>query len=154
MGMTWREAIDTPPVWLVAFIVLAWLQSQYFDLGLSLGFPIVLLVAGIMIGAGLVLFVLAVLEFRKHKTTIIPHQTPNKLIQTGVFARSRNPIYLGDALILGGLILRFDAVLSLVLLPVFVWLIERRFIISEENRMRRTFRAKFAQYEQKVRRWL
>lgn len=78
MGMTWREAIDTPPVWLVAFIVLAWLQSQYFDLGLSLGFPIIQLVAGIMIGAGLVLFVLAVLEFRKHKTTIIPHQTPNK----------------------------------------------------------------------------
>lgn len=154
MGMTWREAVDTPPVWLVAFIVLAWLQGRYFDLGLSLDFPVIQLLAGLMIGAGLVLFVLAVLEFRKHKTTIIPHQTPNSLIQTGVFARSRNPIYLGDALILGGLILRFDAVLSLILLPIFVWLIEKRFIIPEENRMRREFRAQFAQYEQKVRRWL
>jgi len=56
--------------------------------------------------------------------------------------------------VLAGLILRFDAVLSLPLVPVFVWIIERRFILSEEDRMRKEFRADFARYEQKVRRWL
>ena len=76
------------------------------------------------------------------------------MIRSGIFKRTRNPIYLGDALILAGLILRFDAVLALVLIPVFVWLIERRFIIGEEDRMRRQFRADFARYERKVRRWL
>ena len=110
--------------------------------------------AGLMIGAGLILIGAAALEFRRQHTTIIPHQVPARLITTGVFARTRNPIYLGDALLLTGLILRFDAVPSLVLVPVFVWWIERHFIVPEEDRMRRTFRAQFARYELKVRRWV
>ena len=91
---------------------------------------------------------------RRHRTTIIPHLQASSLVSTGIFARSRNPIYVGDVLILTGVILRFDAILSLALVPIFVWWIERHFIVPEEDRMRRVFRAEFARYEQKVRRWL
>ena len=101
---------------------------------------------------GLVL--MAIVEFRRHRTTVIPHETPTSLVQSGIFKRSRNPIYLGDILILTGLVLRFDAVLSLVLIPVFVWLLERRFILPEEDRLRKTFRADFARYERSTRRWI
>ncbi|WP_300016644.1 isoprenylcysteine carboxylmethyltransferase family protein [uncultured Roseobacter sp.] len=146
--------LDVPPVWLVGFAVLAWLQSQYFSFGLSLAHPVTLLLAGLFVGAGIVLTLLAVMEFRRHKTTIIPHETPDSLIQSGVFGRSRNPIYLADVLILAGLCLWWDAVLALALVPILVWVLERRFIVPEENRMRRVFRADFARYEQKVRRWL
>jgi protein-S-isoprenylcysteine O-methyltransferase Ste14 len=97
---------------------------------------------------------MAAMEFRRYRTTIVPHETPDRLIQTGIFRHTRNPIYLGDALILAGLILRWDAVLALPLVPAFVWSIERRFIIPEENRMRRTFRMEFARYCEKTRRWL
>lgn len=113
-----------------------------------------MLLAGLLIGAGVVLALLAFMEFRRHKTTVIPHKTPDKLIQSGVFARTRNPIYLADVLILAGLCFWWDAVLALVLLPIFVWVLERRFIIPEENRLRRTFRADFARYAQKTRRWV
>ena len=97
---------------------------------------------------------MAAMEFRRHKTSIVPHETPERLIQSGIFRRSRNPIYLGDALILAGLILRWDAVLALPLIPVFVWVIEKRFVIPEEDRMRRKFRMDFARYCEKTRRWL
>jgi len=40
------------------------------------------------------------------------------------------------------------------LVPVFVWIIEKRFIEPEENRMRRTFRMEFARYCEKTRRWV
>ena len=110
--------------------------------------------SGLFIGGGLVLIVLTALQFRKARTSIIPHKTPERMITNGLFARSRNPIYLGDALILTGVILRFDAVLSLALVPIFIWWIERHFIVPEENRMRRAFRAEYARYEQKVRRWV
>jgi len=143
-----------PPVWLVACIALAWIQARFLGFGLGFGGGWADLLGGILIGGGLLLLGLAFVEFRRHATTVIPHNTPSTLIQSGIFARSRNPIYLGDALILAGLILRFDAVLALVLVPVFVWVIERRFIVSEEDRMRREFRAEFASYEQKVRRWV
>lgn len=146
--------IDIPPVWLALFCALAWAQSRFAPLGLSFPGPIPDLLGGLLIGGGLVLIALAAYEMRRQRTTILPHQMPARLVQSGIFSRSRNPIYLGDLLILSGLILRWDAALSLPLIPVFLWLIERRFVLAEENRMRREFRAEFARYEKKVRRWL
>ena len=146
--------IDLPPVWLASFAMLAYLQSRVLTMGLSLAHPVTMLLAGLLVGAGIVLTLLSVMEFRRHKTTIIPHQVPNSLIQTGVFKRSRNPIYLADVLILAGLVLWWDAVLSLVLVPILFWILETRFVIPEEDRLRRTFRADFARYAQKTRRWL
>lgn len=146
--------IDIPPVWLAVFAALAWGQAQYFSFGLSLASGVTFLLGGLLIGGGIVLILMAAVEFRKHKTTIIPHEMPERIIQSGVFSKSRNPIYLGDALILAGLCLRWDAILALVLVPIFVWINEKRFIVPEEDRMRRQFRAEYARYEQKVRRWM
>ncbi len=148
------QKIDMPPIWLALFIAIAWVQGRYFSMGLSLGYTWAGLLGGVLVGGGLIVIVLAALEFRRHKTTIVPHNVPSTLIRSGIYKRSRNPIYLGDAMILAGLILRFDAVLSLALIPIFVWVIERRFIIPEENRMRREFRADFARFEKDVRRWV
>lgn len=146
--------LDIPPVWLLLFIVLAWLQSKHLTYGLEFGSGWADLLGGILIGGGLLLIVLALSEFRRHATTVVPHGTPERLIQSGIFSRTRNPIYVGDALVLAGFILRFDAVLALPLVPVFVWVIERRFILPEEDRLRRLFRMDYARYERKVRRWV
>jgi protein-S-isoprenylcysteine O-methyltransferase Ste14 len=146
--------IDLPPVWLLAFIALAWAQAAYFPFGLSFGGPWADFLGGVLIGGGVLLMLLALSEFRRHRTTVLPHRTPTRLIQSGIFSRTRNPVYLGDALLLAGIILRFDAVLALPLVPIFVWIIEKRFILGEEDRMRRAFRMEFARYERKVRRWV
>ncbi len=146
--------IDVPPVWLAGFVLLAWLQARFMGFGLSLDGGLTDLISGVLIGGGILLAVLAVVEFRRHQTTVIPHGTPSAMVQSGIYKRSRNPIYLGDVLILAGLILRFDAVVSLALVPIFVWVLERRFILPEEDRLRRTFRADFARYERKTRRWV
>lgn len=146
--------IDMPPVWLAGFLGLAWVQPVLLPMGLGFGPVWADLLGGLLVGGGLVLIVMAAMEFRRYRTSIVPHETPDRLIQSGIFRRSRNPIYLGDALILAGLILRWDAVLSLPLIPVFAWIIEARFIIPEENRMRRTFRMDFARYCEKTRRWV
>jgi len=146
--------IDIPPVWLVGFALLAWIQGRYLALGLSLEGGLTDLLSGLLIGGGILFAVLAIVEFRRHRTTVIPHEIPSALVQSGIYTRSRNPIYVGDVLILIGLILRFDAVFSLILVPVFVWLLERRFILPEEDRLRRAFRADFARYERQTRRWI
>ena len=148
------RSIDLPPVWLAGAIVLAWVQSSYYAFGFNFGGVWADFAGGILVGGGVILMVLAISEMRRQRTTIIPHQTPSSLVQSGIFSKSRNPIYLGDALLLLGLILRFDAVLALPLLPIFVWILEKRFVIPEENRLRRTFRADWGRYEQKVRRWI
>lgn len=146
--------IDMPPVWLSGFLVIAWVQAAEYPMDLGFGETWADLLGGLLVGGGLLIIVMAAMEFRRYKTTIVPHETPERLIQSGIFKRSRNPIYLGDALILAGLILRWDAVLSLPLIPVFVWVIEKRFILTEEDRMRRKFRMEFARYCEKTRRWV
>lgn len=146
--------IDLPPVWLVGFIILAWLQARHLSFGLSLDGGLTDLLTGFLIGGGVLLMILAVIEMRRYRTTVMPHETPSFMVQTGIFSRTRNPIYLGDVLLLTGVILKMDAVLSLVLVPVFVWLLEKRFIVPEEDRLRRKFRSDFARYERKTRRWV
>ena len=145
--------IDMPPVWLALFVAMAWLQSSYLGAGLALG-AWADFAGGLLVGGGILLAIFAFMEFRRARTTVVPHNTPERLITSGIFSRSRNPIYLGDVLILTGLILRWDAVLSLPLVPVFLWILEKRFIVPEETRMRQAFRAEFAKYERKVRRWV
>lgn len=146
--------VDIPPVWLCAALLIAWLQKTYAPFGLGFGPVWADLLGGLLVGAGLVLIALAAYELRRHRTTIIPHMEAARLVTSGIYSRSRNPIYLADSLILAGMILYWDAVLSLPLIPVFVWLIETRFILDEEKRLRRNFRADFARYEKQTRRWL
>lgn len=146
--------IDIPPVWLLAAVIATWFIGQAQPFGLSLDFPITQLLGGLLVGAGIILMALAAMEMRKQRTTIIPHKEADSLVTSGIFKLTRNPIYLGDAAILAGLALRWDAVLALVLVPIFIWIIEKRFIILEENILRRKFRADFAHYEQKTRRWV
>ena len=146
--------IDLPPVWLAFAIVLTWWISQLQPDFLTIGGAVFDLAGGLFDGGGVVLMLLAVTEMRKRRTTVIPHMEASHLVTTGIFARSRNPIYLGDALVLAGLALRWDAPIALLLVPLFIGTITQRFIIPEEDRLRRKFRADFARYCEKTRRWV
>jgi len=153
----WAEMlkwIDIPPVWLLVAAILAWVQGTYYPNGLSFGGAWADFAGGILVGGGLLLMLLAAFEMRKHRTTMIPHRDADTMVQSGIFSRSRNPIYLGDVLVLAGLVLRFDAVLALPLVPLLLWVLEKRFVIPEEDRLRVKFRANFARYCQKTRRWI
>ena len=152
--MSLLKRIDMPPTWLLGAVLLASMQAKFLPAGLSLAHPLTQLVAGLLVGAGLLLMALAVFEMLRQRTMVDPHGQPAVIVQSGIFSRSRNPIYLADGLLLTDLILWFDAILSLVFVPLFVWVIERRFITTEEAHLRRTFRVDFARYEQKVRRWI
>ncbi|SLN61217.1 hypothetical protein ROA7450_03162 [Roseovarius albus] len=148
-----RRFIDLPPIWLVLFLALAWGQATYLSTDLNFGGAWSGFAGGVCVGGGLVLIAMAIREFRTHRTTVIPHREAERLIQSGIFKWSRNPIYLGDCLILLGCILKWNAVLSLPLVPILLWVLETRFVIPEENRLRRKFRAEFARYSLKTRRW-
>lgn len=148
------KMIDIPPVWLAVCILVAWGQSRYLpvDWGMSGGWN--RYVGGALVLGGIVLAILAVVEMRRAKTTVIPHMEPDALVTTGVFSFTRNPIYLADVMILLGLVLWWGAVISLILVPLFLMTIERRFILAEEGRLRAAFGEAFDAYAAKVHRWL
>ena len=78
--------------------------------------------------------VLTVSEMRRARTTPIPHMQPSALVTGGIFGRSRNPIYLDEALVLAGLCLRWGWP-ALILVPLFAAVITDRFIRAEEARL-------------------
>jgi protein-S-isoprenylcysteine O-methyltransferase Ste14 len=88
------------------------------------------------------------------RTTVIPRRSPTSLVTSGLFALSRNPIYLADLMILLGAILWLDAVLALPILAGFVWLIRTRFILDEEARLAATFGPEFEHWARHTRRWI
>ena len=149
-----RHWVDIPPVWLLGFLAVAWAQATYLPLGFGAGADFIRFVGGLLVGGGVVLIALAAYEMARQRTTILPHRPAGRLVTTGIFSRSRNPIYLGDTLILTGLCLGWDAIGSLPLVPIFVWIIEQRFILQEEAGLRRNFRADFARYCHNTRRWV
>jgi protein-S-isoprenylcysteine O-methyltransferase Ste14 len=144
-----RALIDTPPVWLLACIVLAWAQSRWLPLWPA---PAPWLGAAV-IAAGVALFLWASVQFRRHRTSIVPRERPAALLTSGPYAFSRNPIYLADAMILTGLVLRWDAG-ALPLVAAFVVLISQRFIRSEEALCRAAFGAGWTAWAARTRRWL
>ena len=57
--------LDIPPTWLVGALGLGWVQSNYFDLGLSLWSNFTMLVSGLSVGGGILSILFAALEFKK-----------------------------------------------------------------------------------------
>lgn len=145
------SAIDIPPTWLALHVLAAW--------ALSLGLPPLLGGAGraaglVLVVAGAGMMAVAAGQMLLRRTTVIPRRNPSALVTTGLFAWSRNPIYLADALILTGAILWLDAALALPLVASFVWLIQARFIRDEEARLTLAFGPEFDLWAARTRRWL
>ncbi|MBW6507429.1 MAG: DUF1295 domain-containing protein, partial [Rhodobacteraceae bacterium] len=111
-------------------------------------------VGGGLVLAGLVLMAAAAAQMVALRTTFIPRRDPQALVTGGVFALSRNPIYLADALVLTGLIIWWQAFWALPLVPAFMAFIARRFIRGEEARIAARFGADWQAYAARTRRWL
>ena len=144
------KEIDFPPVWLAGFAAAGGLVGAFAPVEL----PFNSIVGAGLILVGIVLMAVAVGQMLLARTTVIPHRDPAALVMNGVFALSRNPIYLADAVILAGLYLHWDAVIALPLIAVFMIVITRRFIRPEEARLSGLFGEIYDDYRARTRRWL
>jgi protein-S-isoprenylcysteine O-methyltransferase Ste14 len=118
---------------------------------------LVRLVAAAVLGAiGVAVALGGVVSFRRAKTTVNPlkPETSATLVATGVYSFSRNPMYLGMALVLVAWAVYLSSVWSLVGPVFFVLYITRFQIVPEERVLDTLFGASFADYKRRVRRWL
>ena len=144
--------LDLPPIWLIATMASVYAIAQMTGPSLSWPRPWWTAVAIMAMGGGLAVW--AAISFRMAKTTIVPHRTPSALITSGAFSYSRNPIYLADVIVLIGWGALFGAVLPFVLVPIFIWIIQIRFIRPEETRLSAEFGEEFDAYKSRTRRWI
>ena len=142
-----------PPVWLVIGLIAIFCLDQYYPLVRFTG-QAAMAVGSVLIVAGLLLLVLAGGLFKRAGTEMIPFRDVNTLITDGVYRHTRNPMYLGMALILLGTACTTGIVSGLLVTPVFMAIIEVRFIRPEEAMLRRLFGDDFDAYCARVRRWI
>lgn len=144
--------LDLPPLWLALCLLAAWFYGRH------VGWPQFGLWGDLLGGAftvaGIALIVAAAVEFRRYRTSIMPHEWPSTIITTGIYRWSRNPIYLADLLLLIGLSLIWDALPGLLLVPALGMILKRRFILPEEARLKTRFRDAFGDYSARTRRWI
>lgn len=145
-------SLDWPPLWLACAIALVWVMDRVIPFA---GFGTAgAVVAPVLAGLGLALMLAAAMQMWGGRTTVIPRRVPQALVTRGVFRLSRNPIYLGDALILAAAILWWDVPLALPVLLVFMAVIQHRFILPEEVVLRQRFGAAYDLWTAQVRRWI
>ncbi|MEZ5501009.1 MAG: isoprenylcysteine carboxylmethyltransferase family protein [Steroidobacteraceae bacterium] len=112
--------------------------------------------AALFAASGVLLVLPAVLRFRRADTTVSP-LSPEKastLVTAGVYAYTRNPMYLGLLLILIGWAMYLANATALLMLPAFVAYISRYQIRPEEEALSEKFGEAFLAYMRRVRRWL
>lgn len=103
--------------------------------------------------AGLTLLAWSLVSFGQSFRVGIDTERPDKLITTGIFAFSRNPIYVGFALILLGQFLISSTWLLLAYLLAGYWLFHRQ-VLREEQFLSNYYGDSFENYRQRVRRYL
>ena len=104
--------------------------------------------------AGLVLIALCLGLFRRFRTRPEPWEPDQALILAGIYRFSRNPMYLGMALLCFGIAMFFESLAAALLLAVTLVVIDRYVIAREEAYLARRFGAEYEAYRAKVRRWL
>ncbi len=103
--------------------------------------------------AGLVLLFWSLVSFGQSFRVGIDQDHPDQLITTGVFAYSRNPIYVAFATILLGQFLIFSNVILLIYLVGAVGLFHRQ-VLREEAYLKQHYGQDYAEYCHRVRRYL
>ena len=142
-----------PPVYLLAAIAL--MIGVHYGLSTEPMLVSPYRLIGILpavIGVGLIVWGWAV--FRRAGTTIKPFEESSRLVASGPFRFSRNPIYVGMVAILFGVGMILGSALPFIVPPLFGWAIQRRFIAREEEMLAATFGEEYDEYRRKVRRWV
>ncbi len=116
--------------------------------------PAVAAVGVALVGAGTALVVFARRELRHHGQPADPGLPTTKVVTTGVFSISRNPIYLGGVCILVGLTLAVNLPWVLVVLLPALVACHYVLIAPEERYLAARFGQEYNAYAASVHRWV
>jgi len=128
------------------------LHAPYF----ALAFSFHLFIPALIVLLGFLLILISSITFYKYRTTLNPlkPELASKLVKTGLYRYSRNPIYIGLTLILLGWGTYLNNLASMLGVFLFVLYLDRFQIVPEEKFLAQKFGVEFEKYQQKVGRWI
>jgi protein-S-isoprenylcysteine O-methyltransferase Ste14 len=112
------------------------------------------ILGGVLILAGVALLFSFERAFQRKKTAANPWRPTTAIATEGPYRLTRNPAYLGMALVYVGIALCSGALWVLLPLPIVLAIIDRGVIAREERYLERKFGQEYLDYKRRVRRWL
>jgi protein-S-isoprenylcysteine O-methyltransferase Ste14 len=141
----WFLGLFTPMVFLR--LLLPWHATEHLP-------PLIVSVIGIkLLLLAAILNTFALLAFKKHRTGYDPGDEPETLIQEGIFALSRNPVYLALVLAMLGTGCILDTLWALPSALLLFTALNRCTVAGEESKLEKRFGSAYDEYRRKTRRW-
>ena len=112
----------------------------------SLGWP--------LLGGGVLLSRWFLRTMREADAPVRTDRPVPRLTTAGPFGYSRNPAYLGLAMIYAGIAVLRNSLWTILLLPAVLFVIQRELIGREERYLERSFGEEYLDYKTRVRRWV
>ena len=152
--MRWLELRIPPPV--VALVLVGGMWAVARAGSVEAPGSLLLLVSAVLVIGGFAVMASGALSFRRARTTISPlkPESTTALVTSGIYAYTRNPMYLGMCLVLVGWASYLHSWLSLVGPVAFVLYIGRFQIRPEERALLSLFGSAYEAYQGQVRRWV
>lgn len=149
--MTYLEKRIPPPLVMVITAILMWAVAQIT--------PVVKQHSVIVLLLFLLAFAISfsgVRSFQRAKTTVNPlkPEAASALVTSGVYRYTRNPMYLGFALLLSAWAFYLQAPMAFVGVAIFILYIHRFQILPEQQALEALFGEDFTAYKERVRPWI
>jgi protein-S-isoprenylcysteine O-methyltransferase Ste14 len=144
-----------PIIYLIAIAISIALGLLYPLPWISAPLSDILFAAGwLLVAAMVALDFSAMRTMARAKTTIMPNKASEHLVTTGAFSFTRNPIYLGNTLLMIGVGLITGIAWFLPLAIVAAFATQKLAIEREERHLEARFGKRYRDYAKRVRRWI
>jgi protein-S-isoprenylcysteine O-methyltransferase Ste14 len=147
------NTIPWPPIIVGAAVVLAVALGWLLPLRGLVPAPLAIC-GGAVIVAGVALDVAAMSVMQRNRANILPHRAATRLVASWPFSMSRNPIYLGNTIMLGGAALAFRNPWFLLTAGMSAWIVTNLAIRREERHLAALFGTAWDDYAARVPRWI
>lgn len=113
-----------------------------------------ILIGAVFVLVGLMVTIPEALNHKKAGTNVEPWKPTTTIIDTGLYAYSRNPIYVGMTVFYLGISIIAFSLIALLLLPLCLLVIQAHVIAREESYLEEKFGNEYLAYKARVRRWI
>ena len=134
-----------PPTYLFIFLLLS-VAAHFICPIKQIVFAPYAYLGVLLIFAGSIVSIWSDNLFKKKSIPIKPHDNPAHFETSGPFHVSRNPMYLGMAMILLGTSLLLGSLITFIFPLIFVVLMDRVFITFEERNLEDIFKKEYLEY--------
>ena len=144
-----------PPLIFLGLVLIGPLLDRMLGIApLNLGRPATIALSLALVAAGLTVVLAAIRRFSSAGTRVEPWAPSSAVVRDGIYRFSRNPMYVGMALVMLGLALILGSPSSLAMVGVATLLVDRFVIRREEAYLEGKFGGEYLAYRNQVRRWL